>query len=127
MANHSTGYPGTTPIHNYRGLEVMYFDQYQQNAYQFAVYPQTELGCMYPFLGLAEEAGEVVGKVAKAVRKDQAVDLEGIKKELGDLMWNLAQCCTELGLDMGDVASHNLYKLANRKEAGTIVGEGDSR
>ena len=105
----------------------MYFDQYQLNAAMFAVYPQTELGKMYPFLGLAEEAGEVVGKVAKAVRKGQEVDLDDIKKELGDVLWNVAQCCTELGLDMGDVASHNLYKLANRQDANTIIGSGDNR
>ncbi len=105
----------------------MYFDQYQLNAAKFAVYPQTELGSLYPFLGLAEETGEVVGKVAKAIRSDKAVDIDAIKKELGDVLWNLAQCCTELELDLGDVASHNLYKLANRKEANTIVGEGDNR
>ncbi|MBU3942519.1 hypothetical protein KKA24_00885, partial [Patescibacteria group bacterium] len=50
-----------------------------------------------------------------------------LKKELGDVLWYLAQLSTELGLSFDDVANFNIEKLASRKERGTIHGDGDNR
>lgn len=50
-----------------------------------------------------------------------------ILKELGDVFWYAAQLCTELGVDMGEVAQTNLDKLAERKAADKIHGEGSDR
>ena len=94
--------------------------EYQVEAYKFARYKSE----MYPFLGLSEEVGEVSGLIAKQLRKDGDLfnlDLDRMKDELGDVLWNLAACCTEMGLDLGDVSEHNLAKLANREKRGTIV------
>lgn len=44
----------------------MTLDEYQKRASEFASY---HANAVYPELGLAEEAGEVCGKVAKFVRK----------------------------------------------------------
>lgn len=100
------------------------FNAYQISSHQFAAYGDRT---MYPVLGLAEEAGEVVGKFAKALRKGVEVDKEAVKKELGDVLWMLAEVCTVLDLDLEDVAIANVHKLQDRLERGVVVGEGDNR
>ncbi len=118
---------------------------YQEKAFTFAKYGDIT----YPFLALGEEAGEVLGKLAKAVRKSggstptkilEVIALtpfdattadvglrDGLIKELGDVMWQLAACCTELGVTLEDIQNVNIAKLEGRNVRGTIVGEGDER
>lgn len=112
-------------------------NDYQNEAYDFAAYGSA---CMYPFTALSEECGEVSGKIAKYMRKKQAVrpDFQGdgsmeqtlnldLQKELGDVLWQLSACCVELGVSLEEVAIMNLEKLGGRKARGTIVGSGDER
>ena len=119
----------------------MKLNEYQQLAYNFAKYSTPD----YPFLALSEEVGEVNGKIAKAVRKvgATAADIifsasvpynaserelsQQLQSELGDVAWQLAACCTELGLSLEEVCEANLDKLAGRSSRGTIVGSGDNR
>ena len=54
-------------------------------------------------------------------------DREALKQEVGDVLWYLAQICTELNLSLADVAAANLEKLFSRLERGQIRGEGDDR
>jgi NTP pyrophosphatase (non-canonical NTP hydrolase) len=103
---------------------------YQEQAMEFAAYDASpeHLGVkLYPFLALAEEAGEVCGKVAKAMRKGDFIDRDAVALELGDVLWQIAACADELGIGLEDVAVRNLNKLIARQKAGTIVGEGDNR
>ena len=114
------------------------FNLYQKKAHETANYPSGTIGkeayavdYIYPALGLAEEAGEVAGKFAKTVRDNNGVIDEerktAIKKELGDVLWFVAECCTVLGIQMSDVASLNIKKLEDRKARGVISGSGDNR
>ena len=48
-------------------------------------------------------------------------------KELGDVLWFVAECCTVLRVDMDTVAELNIKKLADRKARGVIHGSGDNR
>ena len=86
---------------------------------------------VYPALGLANEAGEVLGKLKKVYRDYSGHVTPEMKaaltKELGDVVWYVAEIATALGIDLGDVAMGNLHKLFGRLEAGTIQGEGDNR
>ena len=86
---------------------------------------------IYPTLGLVGEAGEIAEKIKKMIRDDggmlTAERRDLLKKELGDVMWYLAQLCTELGFDMDEVANHNLEKLFSRKDRGKLTGDGDTR
>ncbi len=86
---------------------------------------------IYPTLGLVGEAGEIAEKVKKMIRDDggklTAERRDLLKKELGDVLWYLAQLCTELGFDMDEVANHNLEKLFSRKDRGKLGGDGDTR
>lgn len=81
---------------------------------------------LYPAMGMAGEVGEFINKVKKIYR-DNTIDEVGLGQELGDILWYLAECATQLGFDLDDIAQGNLNKLAKRKEAGTIHGSGDNR
>ena len=52
---------------------------------------------------------------------------EALKAELGDVLWYLAQTCTELELSLDNVAESNLTKLLDRQARGKIHGDGDNR
>lgn len=117
---------------------------YQEKAHEFAQYG---MNAMYPALGLAEEAGEVAGKIAKYIRKNSGqtptntYDANGsaperdadrefrkdLSKELGDVCWMVAELCTVYGLDLEEVMEENIAKLNDRKARGVIDGSGDNR
>ena len=113
----------------------MTFNEYQAAAMKTAVYPRRWRNIVYPALGLAGEAGEAVEKVKKFYRRTGYTDsflmngeeLDGLLKELGDVLWYVAALCQELGASMDWVASRNLQKLQKRQEDGTLKGEGDER
>lgn len=113
-------------------------DEYQKKAHETADYPSGTIGevrhavdYLYPAMGLSEEAGEVAGKYAKAIRDNDGVIDEdrkrAIVKELGDVCWFVAELCTCLGVSLEDVMQKNLDKLASRKARGVIHGSGDNR
>lgn len=97
----------------------------------------------YMFLNLVGEVGEFASKIAKHIRKGNLAldnnDLQGqwnldddtnaeineLKKEAGDILWQLSGLCTVMGWSLEDVAQMNLDKLAARKAVGTIDGNGD--
>ena len=91
----------------------------------------TDHPIVYPTLGLANEVGEVTGKVKKIFRDKggviSAVDREALKQELGDVLWYFTQICTELDLTLEEVAAANLEKLFSRLERNAIGGDGDNR
>lgn len=109
----------------------MYINEYQKKAHSFAEYKDE----MYPVLGLAEEAGEVCGKIAKHLRANGRVncyksdtDLASkVRKELGDVAWFVAELCTVYGWDLEDILVDNIRKLEDRMSRGVIIGEGDNR
>ena len=109
----------------------MNFAEYQKQASKFAVYPER----LYPFLGLAEEVGELVGLVAKGERGDYPFESlgshgkrsEALMKEAGDVLWQLSQCLKEMNISMQAVAEMNLKKLEDRQQRGVLRGFGDNR
>ncbi len=107
------------------------FVDYQRKSRETAIYPDLGRNFVYPTLGLSGEAGEVAEKIKKVLRdKGGKIDDETravVEKELGDVLWYVAQLATELGLDLGAVAEKNLAKLASRKERGVLSGSGDNR
>ena len=52
---------------------------------------------------------------------------EELKKEAGDILWQLAGLCRVMGWNLDDIAQMNLKKLASRQRRGVIDGEGDNR
>jgi NTP pyrophosphatase (non-canonical NTP hydrolase) len=109
----------------------MNFEEYQKESRKTALYPNMGENFVYPTLGLSGEAGEVAEKIKKVIRdKEGKIDNETremIRKELGDVMWYVAQLATELDLTLDEIASANIEKLASRLERGKIGGSGDDR
>jgi NTP pyrophosphatase (non-canonical NTP hydrolase) len=110
--------------------ELLDFNAYQKAAAGTRSYPP-ESGINYPALGLAGEGGEVANQVKKIIRDDGGVVTEArrlaILKELGDVLWYVADIATALGADLSTIAFQNLDKLYSRKDRGTIIGDGDNR
>ena len=110
----------------------MNFNEYQEAASKTAGYPEPGgIPFIYPTLGLAGEAGEVAEKIKKVIRDEGGVVTDAkrdeIKKELGDVLWYVSEIARQLGLQLDDVATANIAKLASRKERGVISGSGDNR
>lgn len=92
----------------------------------------------YMLLNLVAEVGEYAGKIAKAIRKNECSFDEGdyyvdkhhideLKLEAGDILWQLAGVCYNMGWYLDEVAQANLDKLASRQQRGVIDGNGDHR
>lgn len=110
------------------------FEDYQVEA---MVYRKPSADPVYALLNLASETGELLGKVAKHIRdcpKDMAKDpdyidayMDGMVKELGDVLWMCAAIADDLEVSLGQVALANLDKLHDRSLRNTISGSGDNR
>lgn len=109
----------------------MELSDYQERSRATAVYPGAGANLLYPTLGLCGEAGEVAEKIKKMVRDDAGVlspeRREALAKELGDVLWYVAQLATEAGLELDAVAAGNLDKLLSRRDRDVLRGSGDDR
>jgi NTP pyrophosphatase (non-canonical NTP hydrolase) len=109
----------------------MLLSDYQARSRATAVYPDAGANLLYPTLGLCGEAGEVAEKIKKMVRDDGGVLSDdrraALAKELGDVMWYVAQVATEADLDLDQIAEANISKLMSRRERGMLSGSGDDR
>ncbi len=108
----------------------MELSDYQRLSRRTAEYPR-EAWLAYPALGLAGEAGEVAEHAKKAIRDDGAQVTDerraAMTKELGDVLWYVAQLASELGLNLDEIAEDNLEKLLSRQRRGVLSGSGDDR
>lgn len=121
-------------------MNNMTLNEYQKQAMTTCM-PSSE-NFSYMFLNLVGEVGEFASKVAKAIRKGNAeishsklsrigdTDMlatqdEELKKEAGDILWQLSGVCSVMGWSLDEIAQMNLDKLAARKAVGTIDGNGD--
>jgi NTP pyrophosphatase (non-canonical NTP hydrolase) len=105
--------------------------EYQSRSRTTAVYPQAGANLLYPTLGLCGEAGEVAEKVKKMIRDDDGLLTEerraALAKELGDVLWYLAQIATEADLELDAIAEANIEKLRSRRRRNVLQGSGDDR
>lgn len=119
----------------------MELNEYQSNAMKTCMASSANFG--YMFLNLVGEVGEFASKVAKHIRKGNAMidnnqfitevgeaqvteeEIELLKAEAGDCLWQLSGLCKVMGWTLEEVAQQNLDKLAARQKVGTIDGNGD--
>lgn len=106
----------------------MNFSDYQTQAVKTAIYKHE---IIYPALGLANEAGEVLGKIKKVLR-DNDGDFtpemsKAISDEIGDVLWYIAALSRDLGVPLEQIAQSNLDKLNSRMARGVLGGSGDNR
>ena len=109
----------------------MNFDEYQAKATTTSTLTDNNIKPLYFTLGLTGEAGEIAEKIKKIIRNHDGdfskLDLDDIKKELGDVLWYLAMLSHTFGISFDDVAKTNIDKLADRKARGVIKSTGDNR
>lgn len=111
----------------------MTFDEYQEHAATTAIYPERGAigGLAYTVLGLNGEAGEIAEKLKKVIRDNGGVldetKIYELAKELGDVLWYVAETATQLGLSLNQIAEINVEKLYSRKRRGELQGNGDNR
>lgn len=100
-----------------------------------AFYDHSRFNAMYTALGLSEEAGEVLGKIKKAVRDDgwePGQEMSTTRKalivtEIGDLFFYAFQLLKDIEASPIDALDSFLIKATGRKERGTLHGDGDDR
>jgi NTP pyrophosphatase (non-canonical NTP hydrolase) len=122
--------PGQSAGRTARFVSMLLSD-YQSRSRATAVYPNQGDNLLYPTLGLCGEAGEVAEKIKKMVRDDDGILSDerraALSKELGDVLWYVAQIATEADLDLAVIAEENIAKLLSRRERNVLSGNGDDR
>jgi NTP pyrophosphatase (non-canonical NTP hydrolase) len=81
-------------------------------------------------LGLSAEAGEFGDLVKKCLFQGKELNKENkelMVKELGDVMWYLAQGCMALGVSIDEVLWANIDKLEKRYPNGFEVARSENR
>jgi NTP pyrophosphatase (non-canonical NTP hydrolase) len=104
----------------------MQLDEYQEKTSPFRLGTYSAEACV---MGLLSEAGEVAGVFQKLIRGDFPINEAGARlhKELGDILWHVAQIAYDNGWKLSDIAQTNLDKLESRKIRNVILGSGDDR
>ena len=111
----------------------MDFNEYEEKASDTAIFNDRSLEYKLMFLGLGVtgEAGEIAEKIKKIMRNDNGIvsdeKREGIKKEIGDVLWYLSQLSRTLGFSFEEAAQGNIAKIMDRKVRDAIKSEGDDR
>ena len=124
-------------------MKELTLNEYQERAMTTCMPTCNNLS--YMLLNLVGEVGEFASKIAKHIRKGEAgigsgdtpnqfyftakanflTDRVALRKEAGDILWQVAGLCKVMGWDLEAVAQENLAKLAERAKNGTIAGNGD--
>lgn len=113
----------------------MNFNEYQEKTKKTVTFGESSERMYYLGLGIADEAGEVAGKLKKFIRDDKAKSLEDLSdeqkeslmKEVGDVLWYAAQLALACEYPLERVAEMNIEKTYSRHERGKIHGSGDDR
>ena len=68
-------------------------------------------------LGVAGEAGDLAGCIKKTIYhgNDQR---QGIRENIGDVMWYLAMICNSFGWELEEIIAENIKKLKKRYPKG---------
>lgn len=113
----------------------MDLDKYQKRAAKYDLFEATvdlkSPGFLEKILGLTGEAGEAADKVKKILRDKGGYASEEDRieliKELGDVLWYVANVARYLDVDLSDIAKSNIEKLESRRKRNKLHGEGDNR
>jgi NTP pyrophosphatase (non-canonical NTP hydrolase) len=107
------------------------FDDYQRGAAMTArgdIYLDPEQGRVaIAAMGLAGESGELIDHLKKWIGHGHAVDRDYITKELGDILWYVAEIASVARIDLSEVAVQNEKKLRLRYPKGFSVDRSVNR
>lgn len=72
------------------------------------------LHAVHMVMGISTEAGELVDVYKKSLAYGKPIDVANEKEEIGDLMWYIANHCTNRGFDLSEIMATNIAKLQAR-------------
>jgi NTP pyrophosphatase (non-canonical NTP hydrolase) len=78
-------------------------------------------------LGLTGESGEVADLVKKSMFQGHKWDFDHIAKELGDILWYVAETATAIGEDLETIMQMNIDKLMKRYPDGFSTERSQNR
>ena len=94
----------------------MTFDEYQMYARETALY---NTPIIYPTLGLCGKVGEYANKMKEVFGDNNGVVSKemynSLLNELGDVLWYVSACASDLGMDLNSVAEVNIEKIRQKK------------
>jgi len=96
----------------------MKLNEYQELAQRTAASRGSDLGLTISGLGICGEAGEVAELIKKHVGHGHPLPSDKLCKELGDVLWYLADIAQRNGLTLELVARENIAKLKARYPEG---------
>ena len=109
----------------------MDMNDYQQAANRTSLLGDNPNELYYYALGLAGESGEIANKLKKIIRDHQGdesqIDVADISKEIGDVLWYIANLTNYLDLPLDTIARENIMKLESRQKRKKLGGSGDNR
>ena len=92
----------------------MTLNEYQTAAQRTSTHEDTLWKLENGLLGLFGEGGECADILKKALFQGHAFDKEHMAKELGDVMWYVAEVASGLGMTLEEIAQMNIDKLKAR-------------
>ncbi len=81
-------------------------------------------------IGMSAEAGEFIEIVKKIIFQGKEITEENkthLKRELGDILWYVAQACIGLNIGLSEVLEMNVDKLSARYPNGFAVARSENR
>jgi NTP pyrophosphatase (non-canonical NTP hydrolase) len=100
-------------------VEAVNLDEYQEKALRTAsVRKGFEIELMICGLGITGEAGEAADVIKKFAGHGHSLDVDKLKKELGDTLWYIARIAALIDLKLSEVAQGNIDKLLIRYKDG---------
>ena len=84
-------------------------------------------GLLNGLLGLSGETGEFTDMIKKWIFHKKPIDLEHLKKELGDILWYVALICNGCEWDMNEIMQMNIDKLKARYPEGFDTEKANNR
>ena len=84
-------------------------------------------GVLNACLGMAGEVGETVDIIKKWIFHEKALDREHLKREIGDVLWYIADICYSFNFDLDEVMQMNIDKHWKRYPNGFNVYDANHR
>ncbi|MBB1074497.1 hypothetical protein HUU62_08745 [Rhodoferax sp. 4810] len=104
----------------------MNIHEYEESVIATSNYQRSNESLFIVTVALLGELGEYANKVKKASFKktlDNALVIDDLKSELGDVLWYLTELCHQHDLSLDDVARANADKVTNRKQKGLTYNQ----
>lgn len=92
----------------------MTLNEYQDAAQRTSAHEDSLWKLENGLLGLFGEGGECADILKKSLFQGHALDKEHMAKELGDVMWYVAEVASGLGMKLEKIAQMNIDKLKAR-------------